>query len=76
VKTKHISKKETLTCSSQTEPINQTAIADSVMRDEVARRAYSIYQNQGCMPGNDLQHWLEAEVEVKKNGKSASGILV
>jgi len=32
--------------------------------DEVARRAYSTYLNQGSLPGNDVQHWLEAEAEL------------
>lgn len=33
-------------------------------RDEVARKAYSIYQARGCPQGQDLQHWLEAETHV------------
>jgi hypothetical protein len=32
--------------------------------DEVARRAYFSYVNQGSLPGHDVQHWLEAEVQV------------
>jgi hypothetical protein len=32
--------------------------------DEVARKAYFSYMNQGSLPGRDVQHWLEAEAEL------------
>jgi len=32
--------------------------------DEVARRAYFSYENQGSLPGQDVQHWLAAEAEL------------
>ncbi|MDB6112946.1 MAG: hypothetical protein JWR69_4696 [Pedosphaera sp.] len=32
--------------------------------DEVARKAYFSYVNQGSLPGRDVQHWLEAEAEL------------
>ena len=32
--------------------------------DEVARRAYFTYVNQGSLPGRDVQHWLEAEAHL------------
>jgi hypothetical protein len=32
--------------------------------DEVARRAYLNYVNQGAQPGRDVQHWLQAEAEL------------
>jgi hypothetical protein len=32
--------------------------------DEVARRAYLSYVNQGAQPGHDVQHWLEAEAQL------------
>jgi hypothetical protein len=32
--------------------------------DEVARRAYFSYVNEGSLPGRDVQHWLEAEAEL------------
>ena len=32
--------------------------------DEVARRAYLNYENQGAQPGRDVQHWLEAEKQL------------
>jgi hypothetical protein len=39
-------------------------------RDEVARRAYFLYQNEGCPQGRDVQHWLEAEAEMVNAAKS------
>ena len=32
--------------------------------DEVARRAYFTFVNQGSRPGQDVQHWLEAEKQL------------
>lgn len=32
--------------------------------DEVARRAYFAYVNQGSLPGHEVQHWLAAEAEL------------
>ena len=32
--------------------------------DEVARRAYFSYLNEGSRPGRDVQHWLEAEAQL------------
>ena len=29
--------------------------------EEVARLAYTIYQNQGSQPGHEVKHWLAAE---------------
>jgi len=36
------------------------------MLDEIARVAYSLYENRGCTPGNDFTDWLEAERIVKQ----------
>jgi hypothetical protein len=32
--------------------------------DEVARRAYFSYENEGSLPGREVQHWLAAEAEL------------
>jgi hypothetical protein len=32
--------------------------------DEVARKAYFTYENEGSRPGHDVQHWLAAETEL------------
>jgi hypothetical protein len=40
----------------------ETAFAPSA--DEVARRAYFTYVNQGSPDGHEVQHWLAAEAEL------------
>jgi hypothetical protein len=32
--------------------------------DDVARRAYELFQARGGEPGNDLENWLQAEREL------------
>src|SRR5438046_1732394 len=43
--------------------------------DEVARRAYEIYQSRGGEHGFDLDHWLEAERQLKPGPTSVTGSL-
>lgn len=43
---------------------NQNEINFAPSPDEVARRAYFSYENQGSLPGHDVQHWLKAEAEL------------
>jgi hypothetical protein len=44
--------------------INQNEIDFVPSPDEVARRAYFSYVNQGSSPGHEVQHWLAAEAEL------------
>ena len=44
--------------------LNQRGIDFTPSPDEVARRAYFSYVNQGAQPGHDVQHWLEAEAQL------------
>jgi hypothetical protein len=37
--------------------------------DEVARRAYFSYVNQGSSQGHEVQHWLEAEAQLLEERK-------
>ncbi len=32
--------------------------------DEVARKAYEIYEKESCPQGYDMQHWLKAEAKL------------
>ena len=43
--------------------VDQCCIDFTPSPDEVARRAYFTYVNQGSLPGHDVQHWLEAEAQ-------------
>jgi Protein of unknown function (DUF2934) len=38
--------------------------AAGMAREEVAKKAYTIYQARGCPQGQDLQHWFAAEAQV------------
>jgi Protein of unknown function (DUF2934) len=42
----------------------QNGIDFAPFADEVARKAYFAYVNQGSLPGHDVQHWLVAEAEL------------
>jgi hypothetical protein len=44
--------------------LEQSAIDFVPAPEEVARRAYFSYLNEGSRPGRDVQHWLEAEAEL------------
>jgi len=33
--------------------------------ERIARRAYDLYEEGGCVTGDDLDHWLEAEREIR-----------
>lgn len=39
--------------------------------DEIASRAYKIWQQQGCPEGCEDQHWRQAEQEVVREGSTA-----
>jgi hypothetical protein len=44
--------------------LNQNEINFVPAADEVARRAYFSYVNQGSSQGHEVQHWLEAEKQL------------
>jgi hypothetical protein len=44
--------------------LNASAIDFVPSPDEVARRAFFSYVNEGSLPGHDVQHWLEAEAQM------------
>lgn len=44
--------------------LSQNEINFTPSPDEVARRAYFSYVNQGSLPGHEVQHWLQAEAEL------------
>jgi hypothetical protein len=45
-------------------PSSQNEINFIPSPDEVARRAYFAYVNQGSAQGHEVQHWLQAEAEL------------
>jgi hypothetical protein len=42
--------------------------------EEIARRAYSIYEREGRQEGKDFEHWMRAEAELREevNGRQTS----
>ena len=44
--------------------LNQNEINFTPSTDEVSRRAYFSYENEGSLPGHDVQHWLKAEADL------------
>jgi hypothetical protein len=68
MKRPHFSQHQTQKISDDSQRIggglNQNAINFSPLPDEVARKAYFVYENQGSLPGHDVQHWLAAEAEL------------
>ena len=44
--------------------IDQNEINFSPSPDEVARKAYFAYENEGSLPGHEVQHWLAAEAQL------------
>jgi hypothetical protein len=46
------------------EDLEQSRMNFAPSADEVARRAYFSFVNEGSSPGRDVQHWLAAEAEL------------
>ena len=53
--------------------LNQSETGFVPTPDEVARRAYFSYENEGSPPGRHVQHWLEAEAELITERKLTRG---
>jgi hypothetical protein len=41
-----------------------SVVAAAPTQEEIARRAYEIYEREGCPAGRDLEHWAQAESEL------------
>lgn len=42
------------------------ATRQELSHDDIARRAYAIYLNTGCQPGQCEQNWCQAEAELRE----------
>jgi hypothetical protein len=47
--------------------------SDAAKREEVARRAYEIFQSRGSDHGRDFEDWLQAEREVSERRRETTG---
>lgn len=45
--------------------IPPSSASQCVSHDSIARRAYEIWQGEGCPDGRDMEHWLRALSELK-----------
>jgi len=41
--------------------------------DEIAQRAYQIFEREGRMDGRDMEHWLQAERELRSERERTTG---
>jgi len=48
--------------SAANKPAGQVALSN----EDVARRAYEIWLSKGCEQGHDLDHWIEAERQLRQ----------
>jgi len=63
MKNKNFSQNQTVLDNSRSAAdLNQIDFSPST--EEVARRAYFSYVNDGSRPGHDVQHWLAAEAHL------------
>ena len=58
----HKNRHDTIQNACSTTQQNESTFVPSP--DEVSRRAYFAYENQGAAPGHDVQHWLKAEADL------------
>jgi Protein of unknown function (DUF2934) len=42
------------------------------MHEEIAQRAYELYEARGCVDGRDLDDWIEAELELRSDQSDRS----
>jgi hypothetical protein len=46
--------------------IAATTAAPKLNHDEIAHRAYELFLSNGAMHGRDIDHWLQAESELRR----------
>ena len=51
--------------------LTQSVSYPNDLQEKIARRAYQLYEEGGCVNGNDTDNWLKAEREVLKQRPSA-----
>ena len=47
---------------------SKTKPAPKPARDEVAKKAYALYEKEGRPQGHEKQNWLEAEAQLSNHG--------
>ena len=50
----------------KTQPVLGLSLSPLIeLHERIARRAYELYEEGGCVTGDDIDHWLEAEREIR-----------
>lgn len=51
--------------------LTQSVSSPDDLQEKIAWRAYQLYEEGGCVNGNDMENWLKAEREILKKRPSA-----
>jgi hypothetical protein len=43
----------------------ETPLSTEIQEEDIARRAFELYEARGCQDGHDLEDWLQAEQELE-----------
>ena len=43
----------------------ETPLSTVIQEEDIARRAFELYEARGCQDGHDLEDWLQAEQELE-----------
>jgi hypothetical protein len=65
---------QTTTTTARTRKPRTTPATPTVLtpnRDHIARRAYELFLSSGAMHGRDVEHWLQAESELRDRSVTA-----
>ncbi len=46
---------------------NENRVSREEFMQLVQKKAYDLYEERGCQPGNDLENWINAERLVKED---------
>ena len=47
----------------------ETPLANSISDEDIAKRAFELYEARGCQNGHDVEDWLQAEQELEEEQK-------
>jgi len=51
----------------------ETSLSTLIQEEDIARRAFDLYEARGCQDGHDLEDWLQAEQELEDQRRLATG---
>ncbi len=51
--------------------LTQSVSSPDDLQEKITGRAYQLYEEGGCVNGNDMENWLKAEREILKKRPSA-----